>query len=40
MPVVIVAGEEDRLVDINARSARLHGDVPTVAFTAFPKMPT
>jgi hypothetical protein len=40
MPVVIVAGEEDRLVDINARSARLHGDVPRVAFTAFPKMPT
>jgi pimeloyl-ACP methyl ester carboxylesterase len=27
MPVVIVAGEEDRLIDINKQSARLHRDV-------------
>jgi pimeloyl-ACP methyl ester carboxylesterase len=27
MPVVIIAGEEDRLIDINKQSARLHGDV-------------
>jgi pimeloyl-ACP methyl ester carboxylesterase len=27
MPVVIVAGEADRLIDINKQSARLHGDI-------------
>ena len=27
MPLVIVAGNEDRLVDTDAQSARLHGDV-------------
>ena len=27
MPVVIVAGEEDRLIDINKQSARIHGDI-------------
>ena len=27
MPVVIIAGEEDRLIDINNQSARLHRDV-------------
>ncbi len=27
MPVVIVAGEDDRLIDIDRQSARLHGDV-------------
>ena len=27
MPLVIVAGNEDRLVDIDAQSARLHRDV-------------
>ena len=27
MPVVIIAGEQDRLVDINKQSARLHRDV-------------
>jgi len=27
MPVVIIAGEEDRLIDINKQSARLHRDV-------------
>ena len=28
MPVVIIAGEQDRLIDINKQSARLHGDIP------------
>lgn len=28
MPVAIVAGEDDRLIDVDAQSARLHGDVP------------
>jgi alpha-beta hydrolase superfamily lysophospholipase len=27
MPVVIVAGQEDRLIDIDKQSGRLHGDV-------------
>jgi pimeloyl-ACP methyl ester carboxylesterase len=27
MPVVIVAGEEDRLIDIHKQSARLHRDI-------------
>jgi pimeloyl-ACP methyl ester carboxylesterase len=27
MPVVIVAGQEDRLIDIDKQSARLHADV-------------
>jgi len=27
MPVVIVAGEEDRLIDIDTQSARLHSDI-------------
>src|SRR4029450_11982655 len=27
MPVVIIAGEEDRLIDIDKQSARLHRDV-------------
>ena len=27
MPVVIIAGEKDRLIDIDKQSARLHGDV-------------
>jgi pimeloyl-ACP methyl ester carboxylesterase len=27
MPVVIIAGEEDRLVDIDSQSARLHADI-------------
>jgi pimeloyl-ACP methyl ester carboxylesterase len=27
MPVVIIAGEQDRLIDINKQSARLHRDV-------------
>jgi pimeloyl-ACP methyl ester carboxylesterase len=28
MPVVIIAGDEDRLIDINTQSARLHRDIP------------
>ena len=28
MPVVIVAGEEDRLIDIDEQSARLHSELP------------
>jgi pimeloyl-ACP methyl ester carboxylesterase len=27
MPVVIIAGEQDRLIDIDTQSARLHSDV-------------
>jgi pimeloyl-ACP methyl ester carboxylesterase len=36
MPVVIIAGEEDRLVDINAQSARLRGDIPQSEFHRLP----
>jgi pimeloyl-ACP methyl ester carboxylesterase len=36
MPVVIVAGEEDRLVDVDAQSARLHRDVPQSKFHRVP----
>jgi pimeloyl-ACP methyl ester carboxylesterase len=32
MPVVIVAGDKDRLVDINTQSARLHSDVSQSRF--------
>ena len=32
MPLVIVAGNEDRLVDIDAQSARLHREVPQSKF--------
>ena len=28
MPVTIIAGNEDQLIDIDKHSARLHGDVP------------
>jgi hypothetical protein len=38
MPVVIIAGEDDRLIDIK-QSARLHSDV-SQRFTAFPKPAT
>jgi pimeloyl-ACP methyl ester carboxylesterase len=31
-PVLIIAGEEDRLIDTNQQSARLHSDVPQSAF--------
>jgi pimeloyl-ACP methyl ester carboxylesterase len=36
MPVVIIAGEEDRLIDINKQSARLHGEVPQSTFHRAP----
>ena len=36
MPLVIVAGDEDRLVDIDAQSARLHRDVPQSRFHRVP----
>jgi len=32
MPVVIIAGEQDRLVDIGTQSARLHSDIPQSRF--------
>jgi pimeloyl-ACP methyl ester carboxylesterase len=36
MPVVIIAGEEDRLIDIDSQSARLHRDVPHSALHRVP----
>jgi pimeloyl-ACP methyl ester carboxylesterase len=36
MPVVIVAGEQDRLVDIASQSARLHREVPQSSFHRVP----
>ncbi|WP_113888055.1 alpha/beta fold hydrolase [Roseiarcus fermentans] len=36
MPVAIVAGDEDRLVDVDAQSARLHGDIPQSTFHRVP----
>ena len=32
MPVVIIAGEEDQLIDIDTQSARLHSDIPQSNF--------
>lgn len=32
MPVIIIAGEEDRLIDIDTQSARLHSDIPQSRF--------
>jgi pimeloyl-ACP methyl ester carboxylesterase len=32
MPVVIIAGDEDKLIDIDAQSARLHVDIPQSNF--------
>jgi pimeloyl-ACP methyl ester carboxylesterase len=32
MPVAIIAGAEDRLVDAGDQSARLHGDIPQSSF--------
>jgi pimeloyl-ACP methyl ester carboxylesterase len=32
MPVVIIAGEEDRLIDIDTQSARLHSDISQSSF--------
>ena len=37
MPVVIIAGEDDRLVDTDTQSARLHSDVSQSAFHRVPK---
>ena len=28
MPVAIIAGEQDRLIDIDTQSARLHSEIP------------
>jgi pimeloyl-ACP methyl ester carboxylesterase len=36
MPMVIVAGEEDRLVDIDTQSTRLHSDIPQSSFHRVP----
>ena len=36
MPVVIVAGDEDRLVDTDAQSLRLHADIPQSKFHRIP----
>ena len=36
MPVVIIAGDKDRLVDINAQSARLHQDISQSSFHPIP----
>jgi pimeloyl-ACP methyl ester carboxylesterase len=35
MPVVIIAGEEDKLIDVDTQSARLHSDVPQSSFHKF-----
>ncbi|HEY0802665.1 MAG TPA: alpha/beta hydrolase [Steroidobacteraceae bacterium] len=35
MPVVIIAGEEDKLNDVDTQSARLHSDVPQSSFHKF-----
>jgi len=32
MPVVIIAGEQDRLIDIDTQSARLHSDISQSSF--------
>jgi pimeloyl-ACP methyl ester carboxylesterase len=32
MPVAIIAGAEDRLVDAEAQSAKLHADIPQSSF--------
>jgi pimeloyl-ACP methyl ester carboxylesterase len=36
MPVVIIAGDKDRLVDINAQSARLHQEISQSSFRPIP----
>lgn len=38
IPVVIIAGEEDRLIDIGRQSARLHAAVPHSTFHRLPGM--
>jgi pimeloyl-ACP methyl ester carboxylesterase len=37
MPIVIIAGEDDRLINIDKQSARLHSDVSQSAFHRVPK---
>lgn len=37
MPVVIIAGENDRLIDIDKQSARLHSDISQSAFHRVPR---
>jgi pimeloyl-ACP methyl ester carboxylesterase len=37
MPVVIIAGEDDRLIDIDKQSGRLHSDVSQSAFHRVPR---
>jgi pimeloyl-ACP methyl ester carboxylesterase len=37
MPVVIIAGQEDRLIDINEQSAQLHADVAQSRFHRIPR---
>jgi pimeloyl-ACP methyl ester carboxylesterase len=36
MPVSIIAGEEDRLIDIDEQSYRLHGDIAQSKFHRVP----
>jgi pimeloyl-ACP methyl ester carboxylesterase len=36
MPVVIIAGEQDRLIDIDTQSARLHSEVSQSRFHRLP----
>lgn len=36
MPVVIIAGDEDRLIDIDEQSTRLHGDISQSSFHRVP----
>ena len=36
MPVAIIAGEEDRLIDIDKQSARLHSEVSQSRFHRVP----
>ena len=36
MPVSIIAGEEDRLIDIDEQSGRLHGDIVQSNFHRVP----
>jgi pimeloyl-ACP methyl ester carboxylesterase len=40
MPVVIIAGDEDRLVDTDAQSFRLHADIPRASFIRFSETAT
>ena len=37
MPVVIIAGEEDRLIDIDEQSARLHSELPNSTIHRVPR---